>query len=90
MRDIGALITSNINMAKLCQNVGGGVGAKPKNCQALIGGKTAISNPQLIQNRRKLVLVTIKNVFVNLFMRSMLPNDQKLSHADGRAAPQTR
>jgi len=74
MRDMGILNTSNANMAKLCHNVGGGVGAKPKNCQVLMGGKAIMSSTQLNQNRRKLVLATITNVFVNCFMPSMPPN----------------
>ena len=76
MRDIGALNTSNENMATLCQNVGGGVGAKPKNCQALMGGKASISSIQLTQNKTKLALATITNVFAKRFIRSMLPNSE--------------
>ena len=76
MRDIGALNTSNANMAKLCQNVGGAAGAKPMNCQALMGGKAIISSNQQIQNRRKLVPAAIMNVFGNCFMRPIPPNEK--------------
>ena len=82
MKDMGALKTSNVNKAKPCQNVDGcPIGTKLKNCQARIGkGRIIISDTQLSQNRRKLVLAASTNILANCFMRFTPPNVQKLSH----------
>jgi hypothetical protein len=68
MTDTGRLKTSNRIMNKLCQDDGGGVGAKPSNCHKPRGGKAAISSRHVIHQRRKLMPVTIRNVFANCFI----------------------